>query len=95
MVSTGIRREELCALNVSDVNFKTSTLSINKAYATGLNGKESIKGTKSTAGMRTIPLTPKVTIQLKKWIALLDASKIISIRDDRPLFPSPQHLKNV
>ncbi len=28
MVSTGIRREELCALNVSDVNFKTSTLSI-------------------------------------------------------------------
>lgn len=93
MVSTGIRREELCALNVPDVNFKTSTLSINKAYATGLNGKESIKGTKSTAGMRTIPLTPKVTIQLKKWVALLDTGKIISIRDDRPLFPSPQHFE--
>lgn len=92
LVNTGIRREELCALDVSDIDFDTATLSITKAYATGLNGKESIKGTKTGASVRTIPLTPKVLTQLRKWVAFLESGKIVSFnKKNQPLFPSPDH----
>lgn len=91
LVNTGIRREELCALDVSDIDFKAAMLSITKAYATGLNGKESIKGTKTGASVRTIPLTPKVVIQLRKWVAFLESGKIVGFKKNQPLFPSPEH----
>lgn len=91
LVNTGIRREELCALDVSDIDFKAAMLSITKAYATGLNGKESIKGTKTGASVRTIPLTPKVIIQLRKWVAFLESGKIVGFKKNQPLFPSPEH----
>lgn len=92
LVNTGIRREELCGLNVSDIDFEQQTMSITKAYATGLNGKESIKSTKTGASVRTIPLTNEVTDQLKRWMMVLNkATKVVSLNDDRPLFPSPEH----
>lgn len=92
LINTGIRREELVALNVQDVNFKTGMLTINKAYATGIDGRASMKGTKSGSSVRNIPLTDDVQQQLSKWIHHLESGKIVRLGGStRPLFPSPSN----
>lgn len=90
LIDTGIRREELCALNVSDVDFNAGTLSINKAYATGIDGKEAIKSTKTETSERVIPLMPADLQLLRQWVAVVEAGKVVPFKNDRPLFPSPR-----
>lgn len=90
MIDTGIRREELCGLNVSDVNFAKSELSITKALATGRKGV-AMKETKTRASIRQIPIIPSDLDMLRRWLAVRESGKVVSMKDDRPLFFAPAH----
>lgn len=62
----GLRRSEICALKWSDVNFKRNTLSVTSAIVLDENNQAVEKGTKTTAGKRTIPMMPPVRAILEK-----------------------------
>lgn len=62
----GLRRSEICALKWSDVNFKKNTLSVTGAIVIDENNQAVEKGTKTTAGKRTIPMMPPVRAILEK-----------------------------
>ncbi len=62
MMYAGLRRGEVAALLWSDIDFESKTISVNKSY----NFKEcEIKGTKTAAGMRTVPM-PDVLVDFLK-----------------------------
>lgn len=65
----GMRREETLALTVFDFNFKTNTITVNKAFefATG-NGQPTLKGTKSDNGDRTLPIPTKILPVVKNFV---------------------------
>ncbi len=64
---SGIRRGEALALTWNDINFKTSTLTINKTLSNGLNGGIMINPTKTIKGNRNIVLD-RITLDiLKDW----------------------------
>lgn len=65
----GMRRSEICALKWSDINFKKNTLSISGALVFDENYQAVEKGTKTTAGKRTIPMMPPVRVALEKAYA--------------------------
>lgn len=62
----GLRRSEICALKWSDINFKRNTLAITNAIVIDENNQAVEKGTKTTAGKRTIPMMPPVRTVLEK-----------------------------
>lgn len=62
----GMRRSEICALTWSDVNFKKNTISITGAIVIDENNQAVEKGTKTTAGKRTVPMMPPVRAILEK-----------------------------
>lgn len=64
---TGVRRGELLALTWADVDFKLSTLSINKALAEGENRRLVIQSPKSESSNRIITLDEITLNTLKKW----------------------------
>lgn len=67
LYSTGIRREEACALTVFDVNFRDNYIKINKALAF-VNYKEELKDPKSENGYRNIPMPDYLADLLKDYI---------------------------
>ena len=64
---TGIRKGESLALVWSDVDFKNSTLNINKTLTQGMRGKKIVQPPKTRAGERIIPLDKKTLATLSKW----------------------------
>lgn len=60
----GMRRSEIGALTWADIDLKGETISINKAMVVGEDEQMHVKGTKSTAGKRTIKLFPFVVNKL-------------------------------
>lgn len=62
----GMRRSEIGALTWADVDLQAETISINKAMVVGDDEQMHVKGTKSTAGKRTIKLFPYVSDKLKQ-----------------------------
>ncbi|MFC6202049.1 tyrosine-type recombinase/integrase [Lactiplantibacillus nangangensis] len=84
---TGMRREELCALRVGDIDLDNNVVSVNHALASGLKGMYE-KGTKTGAGTRQVPLMPDLVQQLKKWIHIIGES-VGKGYDNRWLFPAP------
>ncbi len=62
----GLRRSEICALKWSDVNFRKNTLTVTSALVIDENNQTVEKGTKTTAGKRTIPMMPPVRAILEK-----------------------------
>lgn len=60
----GMRRSEIGALTWADIDLKGETISINKAMVVGEDKQMHVKGTKSTAGKRTIKLFPFVVGKL-------------------------------
>lgn len=67
---TGLRRGEICALRVSDISLKESTVSVTKARKKGLSG-EYEGGPKSKYSVRTITLSPHAIINIKDWLKIL------------------------
>lgn len=80
----GLRASEISALKWGDVDFKKNTLRINKALVLDDEGVYVEKGTKTTAGTRTIRLFSPVANVLKK--SNKESEKITTI--------TPQQLKN-
>jgi len=64
---TGLRKGELLALTWRDIDFKNSTLTINKTLATGKNGKKLIQTPKTKTSNRTISIDPDALHVLKNW----------------------------
>jgi len=67
---TGLRRGEICALRVSDIDLEQSTVSVTKARKKSLAG-EYEGGPKSKYSVRTISLSPHAIINIKLWIKTL------------------------
>ena len=64
---SGMRRGEILALTWKDIDFKGSTLKINKTLSVDENHHQLINGAKTKAGERTITLDAETTSILKKW----------------------------
>lgn len=62
----GLRRSEVCALQISDVDFKKNILHINKALVPNNKQEYVIKTTKTTASTRDIYIPKKLADEIKK-----------------------------
>ncbi len=64
---TGLRKGEILALTIADIDFKNHKISVNKSlYYKG--NKPEIKSPKSKSGYRNVPIPDKLLITLKKHI---------------------------
>lgn len=63
MMYTGMRREELAALDVGDIDFKNGQIHIHQAAVLKEGGR--IKSTKTAAGDRIVPIFPQIENALK------------------------------
>lgn len=75
--SLGIRRSELCALNISDVDFKNKTITINKAIVQNEHGAWIIKSTKNTESERVLKDIPDYILN-HLFSLELDGERIIN-----------------
>lgn len=82
MAFTGMRRGELLALTWQDVDFKTSTVSVNKTLTLDENNKLTLHDrTKTDAGERQIILDKETLSTLKKWKQeQIKTSSVINIK---------------
>lgn len=62
---TGMRRSEIAALTFDDIDFENQIIHVTKAKVRGIEG-DSIKDTKTEAGLRDIPIAPSLMAVLKK-----------------------------
>lgn len=76
----GLRRSEICALTFADIR-DGKTVSINKALVKDEKSQWVVKGTKSTAGKRIVPLTDDCICALKQRSGE-PTDRIISITPD-------------
>lgn len=68
---TGMRKGELLALQIDDINFDKRTLRINKTVSRGEDGKPTITVPKTRNSNRIVGLDTKTINILKKWIVKL------------------------
>lgn len=64
---TGCRKGEILALTWKDINFKESTVTINKTLTLGLGNKLIIQPPKTKKSKRTLPMDPGTMEILKTW----------------------------
>ncbi|MDT2396793.1 site-specific integrase [Enterococcus pseudoavium] len=64
---TGMRKGEALALNWDDINFKDSTISINKTVTRGVKGRLIVVPPKTKKSARTISIDPQTMGILKDW----------------------------
>ena len=86
MLYTGMRREELAALDVADVNLKDKTIYVHSAAVLKEGGR--IKPTKTTAGTRTIPILPQLEGPLAEAIGGRTTGRICLSAAGEPLMES-------
>ena len=79
---TGIREGELLALQVSDINFKDNTISIDKTYQV-LRGEPVITPPKTPQSVRVVTMPSFLADELKDYIGMIYKPK-----SDERLFPS-------
>jgi len=65
---TGMRKGELLALQISDIDFDDKTLTINKTVSRGIDSKPIITTPKTKTSIRTIGLDDKTCVVMKQWI---------------------------
>lgn len=64
---SGIRVGEALALNWQDINFKESTIRINKTVSQGIHGKTLVQTPKTKTSIRTLSIDPQTISILKTW----------------------------
>lgn len=93
---TGMRKGELLALQISDVDFKNKTLSINKSVSRGIDNTPIIATPKTKTSIRTIGLDEQTLKVLKSWISFLRKDMLargcnIDTEPNRLLFPNTEN----
>lgn len=68
----GLRRSEVCALTIDDVDFDNNVIHINKALVPDGNQNYVIKTTKTTASTREIYITDEIAAEIKKNVKIYD-----------------------
>lgn len=68
---TGLRKGELLALNIGDINFETNVMSITKSLQV-LKGQEVITSPKTKMSVRKVRLNQALADELKEYIATLE-----------------------
>lgn len=68
MLNTGVRIGELCAITISDIDFKNRILHINKQLVHLNNGRLCLLSPKTKAGTRDIPISEEVCDCFKREI---------------------------
>lgn len=68
---TGIRKGELLALNIGDINFETNIMSITKSLQV-LQGQEVVTSPKTKMSVRKVRLNSALADELKEYIATLE-----------------------
>ena len=87
LLYTGMRQGELLGLQWNDLDFETKTIAINRTAATTGSGKKYIKQyTKTSAGMRQVPLLP----QLEKVLAPLQRKSLFIVHTAKLDFYNPK-----
>lgn len=66
----GLRRSEVCALTLDDIDFDNNILTINKAIVKDVNNKWVIKQTKTMAGTRKIYIPDSLITEIKEYGAV-------------------------
>lgn len=93
---TGMRKGELLALQISDVDFKNKTLSINKSVSRGIDNTPIIDTPKTKTSIRTIGLDEQTLKILKSWISFLRKDMLargynIDTEPNQLLFPNTEN----
>lgn len=86
----GLRREEILALTIFDVNLKQKEISIMKAHSL-VHGSPEEKAPKSDNGYRTVPVPVSIYPDVERYIQKLKASGktyLFTMRDGRPMTKS-------
>lgn len=68
----GLRRSEICALTIDDVDFENNMLTINKAMVKDVKNNWVIKSTKTTAGTRMIYIPDTLLAEIKEYGKIYD-----------------------
>ena len=68
----GLRRSEICALTIEDVDFENNMLTINKAMVKDVKNNWVIKSTKTTAGTRKIYIPDTLLTEIKEYGKIYD-----------------------
>ena len=79
---TGIRRGELLALTVKDIDYKKNVIHINK---TALSGGGLQNHTKTSAGMRDVYLPDALRATLRAWTDMVGTGLLFCARNGSPL----------
>ena len=93
---TGMRKGELLALTIDDIDFKNKTLSINKTVSRGIDNKPIITVPKTKNSIRTLGLDDETCLMMKHWIKELRKEMFIlgyniDTTDKQLLFPNTRN----
>ncbi|CAJ1186073.1 Tyrosine recombinase XerC [Companilactobacillus paralimentarius] len=93
---TGMRKGELLALTIDDIDFKKQTLRINKTVSRGIDNTPIITTPKTKTSVRTIGLDAETCKVLKHWIIELRKQMFnlgfnIDTTENQLLFPNTQN----
>lgn len=93
---TGMRKGELLALTIDDIDFKKQTLRINKTVSRGIDNTPIITTPKTKTSVRTIGLDDETCKVLKHWIIELRKQMFnlgfnIDTTENQLLFPNTQN----
>lgn len=93
---TGMRKGELLALTIDDIDFKNQTLRINKTVSRGIDNTPIITTPKTKTSVRTIGLDDETCKVLKHWIIELRKQMFnlgfnIDTTENQLLFPNTQN----
>lgn len=93
---TGMRKGELLALTIDDIDFKKQTLRINKTVSRGIDNTPIITTPKTKTSVRTIGLDDETCKVLKHWIIELRKQMFnlgynIDTTKNQLLFPNTQN----
>lgn len=60
MLLSGVRNGEAAGLKIGNVDFDSESILIDKSYSRKYNGTYKLKSTKTSSGVRYIPITPEI-----------------------------------